>query len=128
MVSTLRRGTGTSARLAAVTLAELPNLRDATRGWTSFQCQAFERNVRAEGIRDGLADGVVLEMQATAYGPEARVGRIAPAAMMAADPVIVGGDPTTTLRLRPTSTPRRTRSMGCPPLTRPPSRSGTFWC
>jgi len=68
-------------QLAALTLAELPNMRDATRGWSSFQCQLFERNVVAEGVADGLADGVVIDAQATAYGPEARVGRIAPAAI-----------------------------------------------
>jgi hypothetical protein len=68
-------------QLAAVTLAELPNLRDASRGWTSIQCQLFERNVVAEGVANGLADGVVIDTKSTAYGPEARVGRIAPAAV-----------------------------------------------
>lgn len=74
---------------AAVTVPELVNMRDTTRGWDGVQCQLLERTVVLEGARDdeagpgtpGPATGAYLAVKAQAYGPEARVGRVAPAAV-----------------------------------------------
>lgn len=69
--------------LAAVTCPELPNMRDATRGWTAVQCQLLEKNIVFEASRDdedGGGAGVYVEATAQAYSAAVRVGRICPAA------------------------------------------------
>lgn len=74
---------------AAVTIPELVNMRDATRGWSGVQCQLLERSIVLEGDRDDAASpgtpvgatGAYLKVRSQAYGPEARVGRVAPAAV-----------------------------------------------
>lgn len=67
--------------LAAITIPEVVNFRDATRGWTSYQCQLRERKPTLEGMRDGGGVGAYMAIRAQAYGPEAKVGRICPAAV-----------------------------------------------
>lgn len=66
--------------LASLTLDALPNMRDATRGWSEFQLQLLERSVEVDGAAGRTAAGVYLAVQAQAYGPEARAGRICPTA------------------------------------------------
>lgn len=66
--------------LAAATIPELVNMRDPTRGWAGMQVQLQERSLVLDGAPDGEATGAYLQIKGQVYGPEARVGRIAPAA------------------------------------------------
>lgn len=70
--------------LASVTVPELPNMRDATRGWSEVLAQLLERAVVGEVDRDlegGEGAGAYLQVRAQVYGGEVRVGRIAPSAV-----------------------------------------------
>lgn len=72
----------TAGDTASITLAEAPNMEDATRGWTSRIAQVMEREVRFEGDREGAPLGAYMRIRAETYGDRVRIGVIAPSAVV----------------------------------------------
>lgn len=72
----------TAGDTASITLAEAPNMEDATRGWTSRLAQVMEREVRFEGDTQGTPLGAYMRIRAETYGDRVRIGVIAPSAVV----------------------------------------------